>query len=236
MIGAEIFRRRLMAGNLGDSGYIVATYNITDVSSPTQILGISYTNDEYDLSQIKRIQIDGVSVTPSHWYQFATTGLHTVVLTMSRMFTDMEILFMGCKELDTVDLRNVDTSKVTKMIAPFSGKSTADRVNLREIIGLESISYKNVESMQGFLGWCYVTSLNFGKQDLSSVTNMTGLVQGAQQIETLTVLGPVNVEADVTDMFRFVKTNGTFYYNPAYDYSHIIAQLPSTWTAVAVNS
>jgi hypothetical protein len=33
-------------------------------------------------------------------------------------------------------------------------------------------------------------------------------------------------------MFNGVPKNGTFYYDPAYDYSKIIAKLPTTWTAV----
>lgn len=33
-------------------------------------------------------------------------------------------------------------------------------------------------------------------------------------------------------MFAGITTTGTLSYNPAYDYSKIIAQLPSTWTAV----
>ena len=32
----------------------------------------------------------------------------------------------------------------------------------------------------------------------------------------------------VNNMFNGIKTTGTFYYNPAYDYSKIIAVLPST--------
>jgi hypothetical protein len=33
-------------------------------------------------------------------------------------------------------------------------------------------------------------------------------------------------------MFYGVASNGTFYYNSAYDYSKILAKLPSTWTKI----
>lgn len=236
MIATDMFRRRLMGAEGGDSGYITAVFDVLDISGPTQILGISYSKDRYDLRQIKSMKIDGIDVEPVHEYQFSTTGLHTVVLTMVRKFTDMEILFIGCTYLDSVDLRNVDTSNVINMIAPFTGKTSADKVNLREILGLDTISYRNVELMRSFFGWCDITELDFGRQDLSSVTDMTALVGSAQQLTSLKILGPVNPEAVVTDMFRFVRTAGTFYYNPAYNYQHIIAQLPATWMAVPVIS
>lgn len=39
----------------------------------------------------------------------------------------------------------------------------------------------------------------------------------------------------VDDMFAHITTTGVFTYNARYDYSHIIAVLPSTWKAVAGN-
>jgi hypothetical protein len=32
-------------------------------------------------------------------------------------------------------------------------------------------------------------------------------------------------------MFKNCSSGGTFYYNPAYDYSKIIEVLPTSWTA-----
>ena len=37
---------------------------------------------------------------------------------------------------------------------------------------------------------------------------------------------------ELTYMFYGINTNGTFYYNPDYDYSRIISVLPATWKAV----
>jgi hypothetical protein len=44
--------------------------------------------------------------------------------------------------------------------------------------------------------------------------------------------GDVSKVTNALDMFNGIKTTGTFYYNSQYDYSKIIAELPSTWTAV----
>jgi hypothetical protein len=44
--------------------------------------------------------------------------------------------------------------------------------------------------------------------------------------------GDVSKVTNVNHMFSNVATTGTFYYNNAYDYSNIIAQLPSGWNDV----
>ena len=35
-----------------------------------------------------------------------------------------------------------------------------------------------------------------------------------------------------TGIFPYSTNDGTFYYNDAYDYSKIIAELPNAWTAI----
>ena len=48
-------------------------------------------------------------------------------------------------------------------------------------------------------------------------------------LKSVTMLGPINNEISRLDnMFNNITTTGTFYYNPAYDYSKIIAELPAT--------
>ena len=44
--------------------------------------------------------------------------------------------------------------------------------------------------------------------------------------------GDVSKVTDVFYIFSGIAKNGTFYYNSQYDYSKIIAELPSTWTAI----
>lgn len=47
-------------------------------------------------------------------------------------------------------------------------------------------------------------------------------------LTSLTITSEVLSTTITTDMFSGVETNGVFYYNPDYDYSHIIAVLPET--------
>lgn len=68
--------------------------------------------------------------------------------------------------------------------------------------------------------------------DLSKVTSMDSMFSTASnipaKIESVTMKGAVSSTVNVANMFSAVTTEGTFYYNPAYDYSAIIAKLPAT--------
>jgi hypothetical protein len=68
--------------------------------------------------------------------------------------------------------------------------------------------------------------------DLSKVTSMDSMFSTASnipaKIESVTMKGPVSSTVNVNYMFSQVTTEGTFYYNPAYDYSNIISKLPAT--------
>jgi hypothetical protein len=56
-----------------------------------------------------------------------------------------------------------------------------------------------------------------------------------EKITSVTMTHSVSAVTSVLDMFYNITTTGTFYYNGEYDYSKIIAELPSTWTAVDIN-
>jgi hypothetical protein len=64
------------------------------------------------------------------------------------------------------------------------------------------------------------------------VTNMSRMFQKCSNLTEVKMSGDVSKVSTPYDMFDNVKSGGTFYYNPQYDYSKIIAVLPSTWTAV----
>lgn len=68
--------------------------------------------------------------------------------------------------------------------------------------------------------------------DLSKVTSMDSMFSTASNVTSnlisITMKGPVSSTVNVTNMFSGIKTTGTFYYNPSYDYSKIIAKLPAT--------
>ena len=57
---------------------------------------------------------------------------------------------------------------------------------------------------------------------------MLRMFGACHNLQTVYMDGEIGVNSSYDEMFYNVTTEGTFYYNPAYDYSKIIAQLPAT--------
>jgi hypothetical protein len=54
-----------------------------------------------------------------------------------------------------------------------------------------------------------------------------------RQLTEIKMGGDVSNVTNVENMFGgYIASSGTFYYNSSYDYSKIIAKLPSGWTSV----
>lgn len=62
----------------------------------------------------------------------------------------------------------------------------------------------------------------------NNITNMSHMFRTCDKLVEVRMNGDVSKVENVTGMFYRVTTEGTFYYNPAYDYSKIIDQLPAT--------
>ena len=62
----------------------------------------------------------------------------------------------------------------------------------------------------------------------NNVTNMQYMFFKSDSLVEVHMTGDVSNVENVTGMFAGVTSEGTFYYNPAYDYSKIIAKLPAT--------
>lgn len=142
--------------------------------------------------------------------------------------TAMQEMFYNCYNLTSPDLSKWDTSNVANMYFMFYG--------CRSLTSLDSISNwdtSNVTNMSLMFGYCSsLTSLDLSKWDISNVSSMGGMFKGCNNLTEVRMGGNPSKVMDVYEMFDGVTTNGTFYYNPMYDYSKIIAKLPSTWTAV----
>ena len=103
------------------SNFITATFNVTNISNPTQILGWNQDNTSvtYDLSQIMSIKIDNKIITPTTHYQFDSTGIKTVVYYLKSNFSTMQNMFRNCVTMTTINLQNCNTTNVTNMRALF---------------------------------------------------------------------------------------------------------------------
>lgn len=89
---------------------LIAIYDVRTTSSSTYLLGSSF-----NISQVSKMWIDDVEVTPTTKYTFSTTGKHIVKILMSSSFNTCSYMFNGCSSLTSLDLSNFDTSSVKNM-------------------------------------------------------------------------------------------------------------------------
>ena len=94
--------------------YIVATYDVTSTTSETRLLAITLN---VSISNVTSMEVDGVSVTPSKTYTFATTGVHTVKFGIK----DLQYAFNDCSRLLTIDFSLFDGAPIKTLASTFYG-------------------------------------------------------------------------------------------------------------------
>jgi surface protein len=95
---------------------IFATYNVESTEERMTLLG-----NNFSLTNVKGMTIDGVEVKPTKKYKFATTGEHIVKFSIVKNITYTSYMFWNCNNLTTLDVSNFDTSNVTNMSYMFDG-------------------------------------------------------------------------------------------------------------------
>ena len=111
--------------------------------------------------------------------------------------TSMEKVFYKFQLLQTVNLSGTDFSKVTSMMHMFSSSPKLTTVNM---IGIKTGSLLDISQM--FDGDTSLTDVNLKDLDLSTVTNMIGIVNGS---------GVTSVNLDNVDMSALTTLNRAFY-------------------------
>lgn len=134
--------------------------------------------------------------------------------------TSLRGMFNGCTYLHYVNIYN--THNITNMHTMF-----ANTPELRDI-NLSDWDVSNVTSMSDMFLNAGVETVDFSGLDLSNVTNMSSMFQSCKNLTSVIMTEELSDDLNAYLMFAQVTTKGTFYYNPAYDYSKIIEQLPST--------
>lgn len=121
-----------------------------------------------------------------------------------------------------------DTSSLTSNPISFRGCENLEEVNIK------GLDFSNC----GYFNEVFTDCKKLKHIDLSDVKFESGNLTahstfvGCENLISLTMNTPIKVSTSYTKTwFNGVNTNGTFYYNPAYDYSTIIEALPATWTA-----
>ena len=147
------------------------------------------------------------------------------------------------------DLRyfEADVSSTTSLYNAFSGKYNIVEIVLTGTDNITSMerafssctpeklsisSTSNVTNMRYMFNMSQIDKVDLTGLDLSKVEDMEQMFSGCSKLIEVRMDSDINPSVNVVNMFLNNTNNGTFYYNPDYDYSKIIAALPSTWTAV----
>ena len=263
MIAAEQFRRRLMSNSADiDCGYIIAKYS--PKVGKVQLLGEDFNISQVKKMYINGTEVKPIKDYDSSGVELTVRIEFGFLWDMKYMFSETyELQSLDCSHLDTknvlimqswvtgtgnfisptpvssiVGLKNWDTSKVTTMRAMFIYTGGLTKIDLA------GWNTSKVTDMSGMFFGSSIGGAGFEEIDLtgwdtSKVTDMSNMFCNCYFLKKLTMTGLTNPSANVTDLFTVYGAgaqtqNGVFYYNPRYDYSHIIAQLPSTWTAIPV--
>lgn len=175
------------------------------------------------------------------------------------------IPFIGYDEVDVqVDIPEIQKDKTitlyageTGTIAPDQGYDAMDKVNYTCVAGASKTVLPNGLILSGstftvFDGSKYdvsemtdlsyfffdceqVETIDLSSWNMGQVRKVSDMFNGCARLSEIRMGGDVSKVTNVTNMFNLIQTGGTFYYNPQYDYSKIIAVLPANWTAVPMN-
>ena len=171
--------------------------------------------------------------------------------------TTMESMFSYCEVVSSLDIAHFNTAKVTNMKGMFdhcyklegldlSSWNTSNVTNMCAMFwhcrGMKDSSFKyqdlnvsNVTNMkQIFMQMDGIAEFDLTKWNIQPGTDMSSMFNQNYACKTIRFKSDVST-CKVDNMFQFVSGARTLYYNAAYDYSNIIAQLPANSTAVPVN-
>ena len=210
-------RRRLLGSFATVEGYIDCTYNITDTSSPTKLIGLN-TNR---LGTIKEMVIDGEeSISPIQSYTFDSTGEHTVRMYVTSLFSSAEDLFNGCSVLTSVKfdlsenlkvrlfytfygctkLKSIDWGNSNLYVSPSLGYMFYKCSSL-ENIDLSNIDFKSMSTV----------SSTYAFQDCDKINNIIfGDIDKLTMNETFWSLGSNSSSLDFTRVKSITSVSRPF--------------------------
>ena len=188
----------------------------------------------FNYDQLERVVINGVDYDFKNngRYVYLNAGENTIeYYAYSSKITAMSDMLQGCNDMYSVDFSEWDFSHITTVRSLFNGCSS-----LTSIEGIENINTSNITDFGYLFNNCTsLTTLDLSNWNFSNANKMDAMFTRCSNLTELTIMSEINLNADYSGgMFSGIYTDGTFYYNPQFDYSPIIAKLPSSWTAVPV--
>lgn len=113
-------------------------------------------------------------------YRSPFHSCRSIKVTNKSQMEDMRNLFLGCTELEEIDLSSFDTSKVFNMIGMFYGCTKLVDLRLNSFDTSQVIFMTNM-----FFGCVSLKSLNLSSFDTSNVLNMKGMFSGCTALTDL---------------------------------------------------
>ena len=133
------------------------------------------------VSHIKKMNIDGESVTPCNEYSFTKKGLHTIYLLFDNELKTMGEMFYGINELIKITFTNTfDTSKITSFSFMF--------YSCKNLLSIQMpyFNTSNVETMSGMFQLCSsLISLNLSNFNTQKVESMSTIFSGCSSLKEL---------------------------------------------------
>lgn len=179
-----------------DDGYQVLKlkYNITDNSTETKIIELSFVNS----SIINSMKIDNKLKNFSNYFLFESTGEHSVEITLNNSFSSLKKLFFNCKNLTEIDLSDIEIKNVNSATDMFYGCS-----NLKKIYFGNNFKTDNIINMDGmFYGCNSLTSIYLSQFNTKKVTTMSKMFSGCNSLTSIDVtrFSTITVN-DMSEMF-----------------------------------
>ena len=175
----------------------------------------TYKNNEIikiinNSSNLIYMNIDGNNIESCNYYNFTTSGNHTVFYLMnttnltsinslfyrinkliyiyfseifnSENITDMSKLFYGCASLKSINIKNLNTKNVNNMEYMFSSCSKLKAIEIDDY----KFNTENVINMSNMFLNCFeLTSLNISHFNTKKVLNMNKIFSGCSSISSI---------------------------------------------------
>lgn len=133
------FRRRLMAVKKEElkENEVLAIHNINATGSATRLVGSSFS-----ISNVVKMSINGVNITPTATYTFETTGDHEVRYTLKSTITSLAYFFSSCSRLTNVLYFNFpNVTNINKLFFKCSVLTTIENFNTPNVTSIASVFY-----------------------------------------------------------------------------------------------
>ena len=183
----------IFAGTSGLTNLNITGLNMPNLKDVSYMFNSSGLTGTLDLSSINTPEVEIAS------HAFEKTKFSSINLSgwVTPKLSSLESAFTDDTLLETVNLANCDFSSLTSMKQLFYGDSALAEVNVN---GIKTGSLEDISQMLD--GTTALTSFDFKKLDLSTVTNMIGVVNAS---------GITGINLDNVDLSSLETLNRAFY-------------------------